>query len=355
MPASKVRIAVAGAGQIGKRHIEWILKSDACALVAIADPAPAASGFAQGLGVPVYASLSELLARERPDGVILASPNQMHVDQALECIAAGVPTLVEKPVAHTLEAGIRLCEAAEARGVPVLVGHHRRHSAIIDRAVEVIGSGVLGKIVAVTGTALFYKAENEGYYDGAFSWRREPGGGPILLNMIHEVDDLRALAGEIVAVQAFTSSATRNFPVEDTVAIALSFAGGALGTFMLSDTAASDRSWEHASGEDPRYAPAHTDEDDCYLVAGTLGSLAIPTMRLQRYASAAGQSWHKPLEKSVVALEVVDPLERQIAHFADVVRGRAQPRVSARDGLANLRVVEAIVAAAKTGRVVRTG
>jgi predicted dehydrogenase len=355
MPASKVRIAVAGAGQIGKRHIEWILKSDACALAAIADPAPAATAFAQDLGVPLYASLSELLARDRPDGVILASPNQMHVDQALECIAAGVPTLVEKPVAHTLEAGIRLCEAAEARGVPVLVGHHRRHSAIIDRAVEVIGSGVLGKIVAVTGTALFYKAENEGYYDGAFSWRREPGGGPILLNMIHEVDDLRALAGEIVAVQAFTSSATRNFPVEDTVAIALSFAGGALGTFMLSDTAASDRSWEHASGEDPRYAPAHTDEDDCYLVAGTLGSLAIPTMRLQRYASAAGQSWHKPLEKSVVALEVVDPLERQIAHFADVVRGRAQPRVSARDGLANLRVVEAIVAAAKTGRVVRTG
>jgi predicted dehydrogenase len=355
MSASKVRIAVAGAGQIGKRHIEWILKSDACALAAIADPAPAASAFAQGLGVPLYASLSELLARDRPDGVILASPNQMHVDQALECILADVPTLVEKPVAHTLEAGIRLCEAAEERNVPVLVGHHRRHSAIMDRAVEVVASGVLGRIVAVVGTALFYKAENEGYFDGAFSWRREPGGGPILLNMIHEVGNLRSLAGEIVAVQAFTSNATRNFPVEDTVAIALSFAGGALGTFMLSDTAASDRSWEHASGEDPRYAPAHTDEDDCYLVAGTLGSLAIPTMRLQRYTSAAGQSWHKPLEKSVVALEVVDPLQRQIAHFADVIRGRAQPLVSARDGLANLRVVDAIVAAAKTGRVVRTG
>jgi predicted dehydrogenase len=354
MSPSQVRIAVAGAGQIGKRHIEFIVRSGKCALSAIVDPAPATADYARTLGVPVYGSLSELFSKDRPDGVILATPNQMHVDQALECVAAKVPTLVEKPVAHTLEAGMRLCAAAEAANVPLLVGHHRRHSTIMAKAVEVIASGALGKIVAIVGTALFYKAENEGYYDGAFSWRREPGGGPILLNMIHEIDNLRSLAGEIVAVQAFTSNATRGFPVEDTVAISLSFDGGALGTFMLSDTAASDRSWEHASGEDPRYAPAHTDDDDCYLVAGTFGSLAIPTMRLQRYPNAAGRSWHKALEKTVVELEAADPLERQIAHFADVIRGKATPLVSGRDGLANLRVVDAIVEAARTGRVVRT-
>jgi predicted dehydrogenase len=238
--------------------------------------------------------------------------------------------------------------------VPVLVGHHRRHSSIMAKAVDVVTSGVLGKIVAVVGTVLFYKAENEGYFEGTSAWRREPGGGPILLNMIHEVGNLRSLCGEIVAVQAFTSSATRQFPVEDTAAIALRFANGALGTFMLSDTAASDRSWEHTSGEDPRYAKAHTDEDDCYIVAGTFGSLAIPTMRLQRYASAADQSWHKALAKSVVALATVDPLERQIAHFADVIRGNAKPLVSVRDGLQNLRIVDAIVAAAKSGCVVAT-
>ena len=354
MPTPAVRIAVAGAGQIGKRHIEFIVKSTECALSAIVDPAPATADYARSLGVPVYGSLAELFAKDRPDGVVLATPNQLHVDQALECVAARVPTLVEKPVAHTLEAGMRLCAAVEAANVPVLVGHHRRHSSIMAKAVEVIASGMLGKIVAVVGTVLFYKAENEGYYDGASAWRREPGGGPILLNMIHEVGNLRSLCGEIVAVQAFTSNATRNFPVEDTAAIALRFANGALGTFMLSDTAASDRSWEHTSGEDPRYAKAHTDEDDCYVVAGTFGSLAIPTMRLQRYPTAADQSWHKALAKSVVELAVVDPLERQIAHFADVIRGNAKPLVSVRDGLQNLRVVDAIVEAAKTGCVVRT-
>ena len=354
MTTANVRIAVAGAGQIGKRHIEMIHKNEHCELSAIVDPAPGAADYTRSLGVACYGSLAELFAKDRPDGVVLATPNQMHVDQTLECVTAKVPTLVEKPLAHTLEAGIKLCEAAEAAGVPVLVGHHRRHSSIMAKAVEVIASGVLGKIVAVMGSGLFYKAENEGYFDGAFAWRRQPGGGPILLNMIHEIGNLRSLCGEIVAVHAFTSNATRNFPVEDTAAIALRFANGALGTFILSDTAASDRSWEHASGEDPRYAKAHTDEDDCYLVTGTFGSLAIPTMRLERYPTAADQSWHKALQKSVVPLEIVDPLERQMAHFADVIHGRAKPLVSARDGLQNLRVVDAIVEAARTGRVVGT-
>ncbi len=354
MSSSKSRIAVAGAGQIGKRHIEHILGNDECALSAIVDPLPSAADFARTLGVPYYQTLAELFANGRPDGVILATPNQLHVDHALECIAAGVPTLVEKPIAHTLAAGVRLCEAAEAADVPVLVGHHRPHGSIIAKAVEIIGSGALGRIVAVVGTVLFYKAENEGYFDGASAWRRQPGGGPILLNMIHEVGNLRALCGEIVAVQAFSSSATRNFPVEDTVAIALRFASGALGTFMLSDTAASDRSWEHASGEDPRYDKAHTGEDDCYLVTGTMGSLAIPTMRLQQYPSEADRSWHKALPTRVIELEAVDPLQRQIAQFVDVIRGRAKPLVGARDGLQNLRVTDAIVEAAKTGRVVHT-
>lgn len=348
----KVRIAVAGAGLIGKRHIDIAAKSANVMLSAIVDPAEAGLALSKAYGVPVYQSLAELFAKDSPDGVVLATPNQLHVDQALECIAAGVPALVEKPVSHTLEAGIRLCDAAEAAGVPILVGHHRRYSAIMDKAVEIIQSGVLGKIVALTGTFLLYKPENEGYYDGPHSWRREPGGGPILLNMIHEVGNLRALCGEILAVQAFTSNSTRGFAVEDSATVSLRFASGALGSFILSDTAASDRSWEHTAGEDPRFNPAHADDSDCYHVAGTFGSLSIPTMRLRRFKDATAQSWHKPLERSTIPLDVVDPLARQIEHFGDVIRGKVQPYVSAYDGLQNLRVVDAIVRAACSGQTV---
>jgi predicted dehydrogenase len=187
------------------------------------------------------------------------------------------------------------------------------------------------------------------YFDDG-PWRREIGGGPILINMIHEVNSLRMLCGEIVAVQAIASRAVRGFPVEDTVAISLSFAGGALGTFMLSDTAACARNWEQTSCENPAY-PTYADED-CYVIAGTVGSLSIPTMRIKRYASDEGRSWWKPYEIGVVDVVREDPLVLQMEHFGAVARGEVAPRVSVRDGLANLRVTEAIAHAARTGTAV---
>jgi predicted dehydrogenase len=216
------------------------------------------------------------------------------------------------------------------------------------KAREVVASGQLGKIVGVAGTALFYKAENEGYFDQA-PWRKEPGGGPILINMIHEIGNLRAICGEIEEVQAFSSSSTRGFAVEDTAAIILRFTSGALGTFLLSDSAASSLSWEHTSGEDPRYHRATDPNSDCYVVTGTLGSLSIPTMRMKRYLSAADQSWHKPLHASSVSFQAIDPMEAQLEHFVRVARGLERPVVSVLDGLNNLRVVDAIAQASRTG------
>jgi predicted dehydrogenase len=324
----------------------------AARLVALADPSTASVELARQLGIPHFHELSDLLAAVRPDGVVIASPNALHVPHALACVEAGVPSLVEKPVADSVEAGERLFEAASKARIPILVGHHRLHSSIMTRAAEVVRSGVLGRIVAATTSILFYKPDNEGYYDGDYRWRRDPGGGPILMNLIHEVGSLRALCGEITAVQAFTSNATRGFAVEDSAAVALRFESGALGTVMVSDTAASDRSWEHTSGEDPRFNPGHTSRDDSCLIAGTMGSLSIPTMRVQRYLDEPGRSWHKPLAMSTLELEAVDPLEQQMAHFVEVIRGLAEPRVTARDGLQNLRVVEAVAAAARSGRVV---
>lgn len=88
------------------------------------------------------------------------------------------------------------------------------------------------------------------------------------------------------------------------------------------------------------------------MVAGTDGSLAIPTMRLKTYPRREDRSWWKPFEVGVVALQRDDPIRLQMEHFGAVVRGAAEPLVSARDGLANLRVTEAIVAAAQSGSTV---
>lgn len=323
--------------------------SASCTLAAIVDPAPAAGAIAAQAEVPIYATLDQLLAEDRPDGIVLATPNQLHVEQARTCLAAGVPVLLEKPIAPTVAEAQALVDDVERSGARMLIGHHRAHSPIMARAKQVIDEGRLGPLVAVMGSAVFFKPDE--YYAGA-PWRREPGGGPILLNMIHEIHNLRMLCGDIVAVQAFASHATRGFAVEDTVAMNLRFASGALGTFMLSDTAACPRSWEQTSQENPAYS-TYPDED-CYVIAGTFGSLSVPTMRLKSYATPAGRSWWKPFDEAIVTMQRADPLALQMEHFGRVVRGEAEPIVSARDGLQNLRITEAIVEAARSGRIVET-
>ncbi|CAJ0776337.1 Inositol 2-dehydrogenase/D-chiro-inositol 3-dehydrogenase [Ralstonia thomasii] len=247
---NKTRIAVAGAGYIGQAHIGAAVGSSTCALSAIVDPSPAAKAIAEQANVPLYATLDELFEKDKPDGVVLATPNQLHVAHAMQALEAQVPMLLEKPIAATVAEAEVLVRAGEGAGVPILIGHHRAHSPIMAKARQVVDSGVLGRLVAVTGTAMFVKPDH--YFVDA-PWRREIGAGPILLNMIHEVHNLRMLCGDIVAVQAFKSHATRAFPVEDTVAINLRFESGALGTFMLSDAAASARSWEQTSQENKAY------------------------------------------------------------------------------------------------------
>jgi predicted dehydrogenase len=344
--ATRLQIVVVGAGAIGRAHIDLISQSAECSLAAIVDPAARAGDLAQGLGVPHYHGLDTLLADRKPDGAIIASPNHLHTEQGLAFIAAGIPCLIEKPVAHDVASGERICAAAETSGVPILIGHHRLHSPIIAEARKVIASGALGTIVAVMGSALFYKPD--GYFDEG-PWRREPGGGPVLINMIHEVATLRALCGEIAAVQAFTSNETRKHAVEDTASITLRFANGALGTVLLSDTAASSLSWEQTSREDAAFA--HDPGKDNCVLAGTAGSLHIPSLRLRTFAGE--RSWRIALDERVLAPERADPLQRQLAHFCAVIRGTARPLVTARDALQNLRVVEAIAEAARSGRTVR--
>jgi len=345
---SKLRVAVAGAGLIGRTHISMARASTTIELAAVVDPSPVADAVASAASVPLFLTLDDLLNHDRPDGIVLATPNQLHVPQALQCIEAGIPCLLEKPIAPTVAEAEALVAAVDASGARLLIGHHRAHSPIMAKARAVVQSGQLGRIAGVMGSATFLKPDH--YFDDG-PWRREPGGGPILINMIHEVHNLRMLCGDIVAVQAIKSHAIRGFAVEDTVAISLQFASGALGSFLLSDVTASARNWEHTSQENKAY-PTYEDED-CYVISGTNGTLSVPTMRLKTYPNVQGRSWWKPFETGVVGMVRDDPLRLQMEHFGAVIRGEALPLVTARDGLENLRVTEAITRAAESGQLVR--
>ena len=342
-----MRLAVVGAGRIGRRHVQLVRSSALSELAAIVDPYPGAAALARSAGVAWHADLEDLLRGEQPDGIIVATPNSQHLAHGLASIAARLPALIEKPIATSVADGMRLAAAAERSGVPLLIGHHRRHSPILARGQEIVRSGALGDIVAVLGTALFFKPVD--YFESA-PWRRMSGGGPILINMVHEIDDLRVLCGGINSVGAMSSSVARGFPVEDTVALTIRFASGALGTFLLSDTAAAPWSWEQTSGEDASYVGYP--EEDCYRIIGTNGSLSVPSMRVWAFRGAP--SWTEPLEVTTVSLARVDPLVRQLEHFCAVVRGDAAPLVTAKDATETLRVTLAIAQAARSGTEVAT-
>ena len=164
-------ITVAGAGLIGKRHVEEVAASPDGDVGVDRRPGPGGAELADKFRV-AHRSLAELFAADKPDGVILATPNPMHVEGGLECVAGGVPVIVEKLIGDTVECATRLVEAGEAAGVPVLTGHHRNYCPSWPRPARSSAVERLGPLVAVVGTALFYKPDD--YFDEGGGWRRGP-------------------------------------------------------------------------------------------------------------------------------------------------------------------------------------
>ena len=340
---TQIDIAVVGAGLFGRKHIETMRHEPACRLAAIADPTPEAEAYARELDVPCFKDYSEMLDRVRPRAAIIATPNVLHVPVGIACAERGVHMLVEKPIADTVEAAMHLTAAAERAGVALLVGHHRRHNPIIETAREVVHSGRIGRVTAISAQWMLLKAQE--YFDAVH--RRSPGAGPVLTNAVHDIDDLRFICGDIVSVQAMTSNAVRQYPVEDTAVILLRFASGALATLTVSDTAVAPWSWELTSGENPFYP---RNDENCYLISGTEGALAVPTLDLWRYGAQKG--WGSPLIRERLEVTATDPLVRQIGHFCSVIRGEAEPKVSGRDAVKTLLAVQAVFEAARTGQTI---
>ncbi len=167
--------------------------------------------------------------------------------------------------------------------------------------------------------------------------------------MIHEIDLLRFVCGEIASVQAMTSNARRGFEVEDTAAVALRFANGALGTISLSDTAVSPWSWDLSSGElapyPPQPAPAQS-----HFFAGTEGAIALPS--LDRWSYRGDKSWFQPMTLDRTAIGRESPYVRQLRHLCAVARGAEKPLIDADDGVRTLRATLAVHESARSGALV---
>ncbi len=335
------RLAIAGLGLVGLRHADAIAAVPTAHLVAVVDPSDAARQESERLGVPRYDSLSEMLAHTDVDGVILSTPTGLHVEQARTCVAAGVDVLVEKPLSDDLAAAADLVKVAEAANVAVLVGHHRRHNPLIKNAKAMIDAGKIGEVRAVHATCWFYKPDS--YFEQA-PWRKLKGAGPISVNLVHDIDLMRHLCGEVVSVQAQAAKSRRGYENEDVAAAVLRFENDAIGTVTVSDSVVSPWSWEHTAKEYPVYPATN---QSAYMIGGSKGTLSIPDQSL--WTHEGGPDWWSPISATSSPIATSDPLVNQIHHFADVIARRADPLVSGDEGLKSLRVVDAIQRAAARG------
>ncbi len=310
------RIVVMGGGLIGRRHVERVQAHPHATLVGLVDPDPDA---AADLDVPRFPSLGAATAA---DGVIIATPTPLHADHALDAEAAGLPMLIEKPVAQTLSQADRLTGLQQ----PVLIGHHRRHHP----AAQVLCTKLPEIGTPITATLIWAMKKPDAYFQD--NWRSADG-SPVMINLVHDLDLLAYWFGPITDIHAVGGPIVRSNTRVEAGAIALRHASGTATTISFADTALSPWGFEAGTGENPNIG---TTGQDMLWITGTKGALSFPSLTLWR-----GTDWSTPAEAQAPApltdaMTGPAPLDAQLDHFLDVIAGRSAPLCTLADGRAAL-------------------
>lgn len=325
-------LCVVGGGQIGLRHAQVAQGLKCIRLTAVVEPVAARRADLAAMGLPAVAALQDVPGDTR--AAVIATPTQDHASAGQAALARGWGVIVEKPLGATIAECRALIAAAAAAGLPLVTGHHRRCHPFT-RAARTRLSG-LGAPVGVQ--ALWSLRKHDSYFD--VPWRRAPGAGVMMTNLSHEIDLLHFLLGDLAEVSAMLSTARRGLTVEDTAALSLRFANGALGSVLMSDAGASPWGFEAASGENPMLAASGAD----YLrIVCEGGALAFPSLRIWR-----GSDWRASMQsEGAEAFAAVDPLAEQMSRFAGLLGGGADDTLCT--GAQGLAATAATLACALSG------
>ena len=278
-------------------------------------------------GVARYRSLPELLAHApRLDGVYVATPNHLHAEQAVALLEAGIPVLLEKPMAPTAAEAARIVAAAERAGAAYVTAYDQRHHPAHLRMRELIAEGRLGTLTQVR---IDYACWVGGDWS-ADNWRVDrarAGGGAVIDLAPHGLDLAETITGQrITALAGFLQHAVHDYAVDDGGALVGRFEGGAL----LAHTVGYNR---------PETLPRRL-----LTVVGTHGQLeAVDTMG---QTPGGALTWTDAATGASAAVDFdVDagPFLGQLAAFIEVVRGVRPARPPA-DDLRLVRLLEAAVA-----------
>lgn len=148
---SRLRVAIAGLGTMGRNHLRHLVLRDDVVLTSIADPVVTLQQVAAhgGTAVRAYASPLDLLHDEPLDALIVAAPTTLHYSVALAALERGIAVLVEKPLAASLEEGRDLVQRAARSGLILQVGHVERFNPAVLALRQRLQDGALSRIFSI--------------------------------------------------------------------------------------------------------------------------------------------------------------------------------------------------------------
>jgi len=329
-PSESIRVALVGAGQMGRLHARVVSESDDTELVAIVDPLEAASAVARLRHAPLLASLDELLADGLPDLAVVAVPTVQHAETAARLLEAGVHVLVEKPIASNIEEAEELIGLAARHERVLAVGHVERFNPAVRALHGKLLANELGRVFQVHARRLSPFPVRVGDTGVAFDLAT------------HDLDLMCELAGRPVRVSA-ESDRKAHRSHEDILAAVLRFDSGVIGLLEVN--------W---------LTPTKVRQ---LTVTGERGTFVVDYLNqhLTLYENGHERgSWTEldifdgVIEGNVVrfAIPRVEPLRAQLDAVVAAIRGEDVEYVDGDDGMRALRLALAVIDAGESGRSV---
>jgi predicted dehydrogenase len=314
-------IIVVGAGMIGARHAQLVQNHPACNLIGVVDPN---TELHSDSSVKYYNDMEEV--KSFVDGAIIATPTHLHAEHGKFAAQKGWDILIEKPVTETLEQAQVLNQIVAQTGVATLVGHHRRYHKRLQDLKHVIESAAIGD--TITATLIWAMRKPDAYFEG--NWR-STSGSPVMINLVHDLDMLRFIFGNICDVRALGSSHIRKAGRVESGAALLAFNSGVTAAISFADTTPSPWGFEAGTGENPNIA---TTNQDMMWITGTKGGISFPSMT--KWGGAA--DWSKAPVPHTLPYEITVPLSGQLDHFVEVMERKADPLMSVFDATKTLDI-----------------
>jgi predicted dehydrogenase len=313
---------------MGRNHLRVISSHPDTILAAVADPtaevleAAVAQTRARGFADPLV-----MIATAELDGVVVAAPTNNHSALALAAIERGLPVLVEKPLAATVDDAIAIVAAARKRGVRVQVGHVERYNPAVLEMGRLIRAGWLSTIYAITSRRA-----------GPFPARIRDVGVTIDLGT-HDVDMLSWIAGER-PVRVYAETSQRIHATHEDLAFGLMhFPSGATGFLDVDWLTPAKRRSLVAVGEEGMF------ELD-YLTQ----RLTFTRSNVERPQTIAGYATTFTGDVAEIPVVSVEPLRAQLDEFVRVLRTGDRPYVDGEDGLWAVAIANALLTAAAERR-----